>query len=103
MSGEGLRPSGGVRLSLTLDPFDGEAPAGGVFVYRGTILVGDRTTSVVARASAAEATVEIDAGELGADRAKVEKTVRALVRAATRAEIEGGAPPPRRITRWREI
>lgn len=96
MSGEGL------RLSLTLDAADGEGPPD-VFVYRGTILVAGRSTSVVARASAAEAIVEIAEGELGADRAKIEKTVRALVRAATRTEIDGGAPPPRRITRWREV
>lgn len=96
MSGEGL------RLSLTLDAAEGEAPEE-VFVYRGTILVAGRSTSVVARASAAAASVEIAEGELGADRAKVEKIVRSLVRAATRSEIEGGAPPPRRVTRWREI
>jgi hypothetical protein len=93
----------GLRLSVSLVRAEpGEAaPPEGTFVYRGTVTIGAESREIVARATAADVALEWRTAPT--DRVEIEKVVRALLRAATRAELARGAPPPRRITRWREV
>jgi hypothetical protein len=94
-----VRPSAGVRYALT------RVEAGEGAVYRGFAhLTGaDAPLEVrIAASGAAEARVEAAALPEGAPPpADLEREAAALVKAAVKAAITAGRPPPRRITRWR--
>ena len=88
----------GVRIEVTRGD---DSEKDGSFVYRGT-----------ARTESAEVPIEIVAAVAGAsarclepreEAVRIEKMAQALVRAATRAELEEGRLPPRKIVRWRAL
>ena len=88
----GPRPERGVRVEL-------ERPEGGPpWAYRGEA-VTPVDTHAVAATIAAEGEVAVDVGP-GAPAGLAER-VRLILRAAWKHACEDGAPPPRRIVRWR--
>ena len=92
----------GVRIELVRDEAE---PQGAPLVYRGFADVG-RRLDVVVSADLASARARVDPGGADTDAAliaRLEKTIAALVRAATRAELEEGRAPPRKIVRWRSL
>ncbi len=77
----------------------------GSFVYRGFAETDEGAIDLEMIASASGVTVRANPRE-SIDlerRARVEKLAGALVRAATRAELTEGTPPPRKIVRWRSL
>jgi hypothetical protein len=95
-------PPRGVRIELVRDE---EEQAVSPLVYRGFADVG-RRLDVVVSVDLASARARVDAGAEPVDAgliAQLEKTISALVRAATRAELEEGRSPPRKIARWRSL
>lgn len=90
--------AGGLRLSIARGA---ETEVDGAWIYRGTIVVHGVSYDVGARVTASEATLTW-ASAAPPDVSAIEKSARALIRAATRAELAEGRPPPRRVTRWRE-
>ncbi|MFO0616077.1 MAG: hypothetical protein U0414_26015 [Polyangiaceae bacterium] len=88
-------------MSLARPESAGERVPEGTFLYRGTVALAGASIDLVARVSAAD--VELTWGSEPADFPRVDKLVRALLRAATRAELAQGIAPPRRVTRWREL
>lgn len=92
-------PAGPAALRLSVSR--GEADADGAYVYRGDVVYAGVSFGLTVRATSADAAISWDTAPQ--DSTRIEKVVKALVRAATRAELAAGAPPPRRITRWREV
>jgi hypothetical protein len=88
----GPRPERGVRVEL-------ERPEGGPpWAYRGEAVTPTATYGVAATIAAEGAvTVDLD----GAPPPGLGERVRLILRAAWRHAGEDGAPPPRRIVRWR--
>lgn len=93
-------PEFGVRFELVL-ALDGERYEGFALLPGGALRVAlvVAITPESARARAAEAPAEVPADTI----ARLEKMASALVRAATRSELEAGEPPPRKIVRWRAL
>jgi hypothetical protein len=96
------KPSHGVRIEVARR--EGGAADAESFVYRG-FAETERARfelEIVVDRSAARARIEGLAADpaLGA---KIEKLAAALVRAATRAELEAGRDVPRKIVRWRGL
>jgi hypothetical protein len=90
------RPDHGLRLVLVRR--GDRAP----YPYEGHVYISAASVPVRVEVSASATAVHADAPGLEADVvARLEHTVSALVRAATRAEIGAGATPPRKIVRWR--
>ena len=90
------RPDHGLRLVLVRR---GDRPP---YHYEGHVHVSAASVPVRVEVSASAAVVHADAPGLEADVVtRLEHTVSALVRAATRAELGAGESPPRKIVRWR--
>jgi plasmid stability protein len=87
-------PTHGVRLEVVLDP---DASVDGRAIYRGRLHEREASRAVVALATRDGVEVTLDP-----DDEALRKSVTALVRAATKAELVAGDPPPRKIVRWRE-
>lgn len=96
------QPANGVRLELTL--VSNEA---GSARYEGRALLAASAIAVTAVAEAAHATVTLgncEGTQLSVEqRASLDKLITALVRAATRVELQKGEPIPRTIIRWRPL
>ena len=93
-----LRPDHGVRLEIVRDA----QLVGTVFVYRGHVHTPTASKRVEVRVTAEAATASIERGDAEAREIDaLEKTVSALVRAASRSHLVEGRLPPRRIVRWR--
>ena len=90
------RPDHGLRLVIMRR---GDRPP---FHYEGHVHLSAASVPVRVEVSPSETVVHADAPGLEADVvARLEHTVSALVRAATRTELNAGAAPPRKIVRWR--
>ncbi len=91
----GDRPRHGVRVILdrAVARAGGDGPP---WIYAGHVHLPDRDHAVAARVSA-DGAVEVEV-EGGAPR-EIAERVRRIVRSVTR-DLDG-APPPRRIARWR--
>jgi hypothetical protein len=87
------RPDHGLRLELVLD-VDASSPERAI--YRGAL--HRPSESVAVRAVATRDGVEVS---LDPKDDELVKIVAPLVRAATKAELVAGDPPPRKIVRWR--
>jgi hypothetical protein len=99
-SGAQEKAGRGVRIELVC-----ESPtAEGTLVYRGFADAGRRlAVEVFAGREGARAVIEAQPTDDPELVARLEKLVAALVRAATRAELEQGRTPPRKIVRWRSL
>ncbi len=79
----------------------------GVLIYRGHAHTPQTSWPVEVRVSIDAAKASIDRGDAASpelaspDLDALEKSVSALVRAATRSHLVDGRPPPRKIVRWR--
>ncbi|MBK6516812.1 MAG: hypothetical protein IPM79_20890 [Polyangiaceae bacterium] len=91
-------PQHGVRFELVL-----RTAGPGRAVYEGFARTGglDLTLRVTSETESAKAELTASPRPDNAD--ALERAAAALVRAATRAELEEGAPPPHKIVRWREV
>lgn len=92
-------PANGVRFELVLRSHEN-----GVAHYEGRALLPALSVPVSIRTSATEATTalgESTAPTSAEQRAALEKLATALVRAATRVELQKGEPIPSKIVRWR--
>ena len=93
-----LRPDHGVRLEIVRDA----QLVGTAFIYRGHVHTPTASKRVEVRVTAEAAKASIEHGDAEAREIDaLEKTVSALVRAASRSHLVEGRLPPRRIVRWR--
>jgi len=90
----GERPETGVRIEVER-PRDGGPP----FRYTGHAVTPDARVPVVANV-AADGAIEVELAQPAPSPGLAEK-VRMLLRAAWKHAGDEGAPPPRRIVRWR--
>jgi hypothetical protein len=88
------RPTAGLRVSVEKAQEDALA-----VTYRGTVHLPDADVSAEVVVALPGGAVSVSLGEGGTP--ALEKTTSALVRAATKALVAGGAPLPRKIVRWR--
>jgi hypothetical protein len=88
------RPTAGLRLSLEKAREDAEA-----VTYRGTVHLPHADVPAEVAVALPGGAVTVTLGEGGTP--ALEKTASALVRAATKAPVAGGASLPRKIVRWR--
>ncbi|MBL9027479.1 MAG: hypothetical protein JNL21_35130 [Myxococcales bacterium] len=93
MSGVTGRPEHGLRVEIVLDE---AASTPERAVYRGALHEPDRSRQLEAVATARGVELTLDPN----DDALV-RVIAPLVRAATKAELVQGDPPPRKIVRWR--
>jgi hypothetical protein len=93
VSGITGRPEHGVRLEIVLDPEKSTAER--------VVYIGHLFEPGASRAAVAVATVERVEATLDPHDDALVSVVTALVRAATKAELVAGDPPPRKIVRWR--
>lgn len=91
-------PEHGVRIELVLEEREGARAT-----YQGFAFTHEarHVLVVVAELEGARATLAGD--DKPANAAAIEKAAAALVRAATRAELEEGVAVPRKIVRWRSV
>lgn len=91
-------PSHGVRFELVLR----HAEAGGA-LYEGLARTTGAELALRVSAERAGARAELTGAERPANAEALEKLAAALVRAATRVELEEGLPVPHKIVRWRAL
>jgi hypothetical protein len=91
-------PEHGVRFELLLEGATDDGAH-----YRGFVHLPDAKLGVtgIAQRSRASLTIDPDATLPPERRATLEKQGAALLRAATRAELEAGDPVPHKVVRWR--
>lgn len=93
-----LRPEHGVRVEVVR----GAGDLSGVLIYRGHAHTPQTSWPIEVRVSVDAAKASIDRGDLTSPELDaLEKSVSALVRAATRSHLIEGRTPPRKIVRWR--
>lgn len=93
MSGVTGRPEHGLRLEIVLDP---EASSADRAVYRGAVHLPAESRAAVAVATMDGVEISLEPHD-----DKLVRIVGPLVRAATKAELVAGDPPPQKIVRWR--
>lgn len=91
------QPEHGVRFELICE----DSP-GADAVYRGHAHTAQGSIPVVVQAHRAGASAEVSCDDAALAQA-LASAARALVRAATRSELEAGHAPPRKIVRWRSL
>ena len=89
----------GVRIEVVAD---GE-PSDGRVVYRGKARTETGAFEIEVQVDRDAASARVIDELQPALKARLEKLVGALVRAATRAELTSGRAPPRKIVRWRAL
>lgn len=93
MTGVTGRPEHGIRLEIVLDL---EASSPERAVYHGALHRPAETLVVQAVATRDGVDISLEPND-----DELVKVVGPLVRAATKAELVAGDPPPRKIVRWR--
>ena len=89
----------GVRIEVVADA----EPSDGRLVYRGRARTENGAFEIEVQVDRDAASARVLDEVEPALKARLEKLVGALVRAATRAELTSGRAPPRKIVRWREL